>query len=265
MLTLRRLAVIPTLRCTLRCRLCCNSVPLYDRPPLLPAEEVAADIDAAFALADRIEWFQFVGGEIFLYRELADLIARAAAHRSQFDRLILMTNGTLPPPPGVCSELASLAPDCEVQISDYGPLSPRVRDLEELFARHGIPCRTKIFHGDLQHYGGWVDNTSYAFRGYTQPQVQELFRSCWQIRLANAHMYRGRIHPCIRSLFGQDLGLIPVPPGDYVDVRDLSQSREEKREILARFGQFPPLACQYCGGFDSLRAERFPAAEQAAL
>ena len=78
-------------------------------------------------------------------------------------------------------------------------------------------------------------------------------------------MYRGRIHPCIRSLFGQDLGLIPVPPGDYVDVRDLSQSREEKREILARFGQFPPLACQYCGGFDSLRAERFPAAEQAAL
>lgn len=265
MLTLRRLAVIPTLRCTLRCRLCCNSVPLYDHPPLLPAEEVSADIDAAFALADRIEWFQFVGGEIFLYRELADLIARAAAHRSQFDRLILMTNGTLLPPPGVCSELASLAPDCEVQISDYGPLSPRVRDLEELFARHGIPCRTKIFHGDLQHYGGWVDNTSYAFRGYTQPQVQELFRSCWQIRLANAHMYRGRIHPCIRSLFGQDLGLIPVPPGDYVDVRDLSQSREEKREILARFGQLPPLACQYCGGFDSLRAERFPAAEQAAL
>lgn len=265
MLTLRRLAVIPTLRCTLRCRLCCNSVPLYDHPPLLPAEEVSADIDAAFALADRIEWFQFVGGEIFLYRELADLIARAAAHRSQFDRLILMTNGTLLPPPGVCSELASLAPDCEVQISDYGPLSPRVRDLEELFARHGIPCRTKIFHGDLQHYGGWVDNTSYAFRKYTQPQVQDLFRSCWQIRLANAHMYRGRIHPCIRSLFGQDLGLIPVPPRDYVDVRDLSQSREEKREILARFGQLPPLACQYCGGFDSLRAERFPAAEQAAL
>ena len=74
MLTLRRLAVIPTLRCTLRCRLCCNSVPLYDHPPLLPAEEVSADIDAAFALADRIEWFQFVGGEIFLYRELADLI-----------------------------------------------------------------------------------------------------------------------------------------------------------------------------------------------
>ena len=96
-------------------------------------------------------------------------------------------------------------------------------------------------------------------------EMQELFRSCWQIRLANAHMYRGRIHPCIRSLFGQDLGLIPVPPGDYVDVRDLSQSREEKREILARFGQLPPLACQYCGGFDSLRAERFPAAEQAAL
>ena len=156
-----------------------------------------------------------------------------------------MTNGTLLPPPGVCSELASLAPDCEVQISDYGPLSPRVRDLEELFARHGIPCRTKIFHGGLQHYGGWVDNTSYAFRKYTQPQVQDLFRSCWQIRLANAHMYRGRIHPCIRSLFGPDLGLIPVPPGDYVDVRDLSQSREEKREILARFGQLPPLACQY--------------------
>ena len=265
MLTLRRLAVIPTLRCTLRCRLCCNSVPLYDNPPFLPVNEVIADTMAAFDLADRIEWIQLVGGEIFLYPELAALIDAIAGRREQFDRLVLMTNGTLLPPPGAAEALARLAPACEVQISDYGPLSRRVRELEALLAGYGVPSQTKVFHGDLQHYGGWVDNTSYADRGWSREEQKEIFDSCWQIKMRNYHMYEGKLHPCIRSLFGLDLGKIPVPAEEYVDVRDLSRSREEKRETLARLADRPLTACRYCGGFDTLRAERFPAAEQAAL
>ena len=45
-------------------------------------------------------------------------------------------------------------------------------------------------------------------------------------------------------------------------MRDLSRSREEKRETLARLADRPLTACRYCGGFDTLRAKRFPAAEQ---
>ena len=262
MLTLRRLAVIPTLRCTLRCRLCCNSVPLYDNPPFLPVNEVIADTMAAFDLADRIEWIQLVGGEIFLYPELAALIDAIAGRREQFDRLVLMTNGTLLPPPGAAEALARLAPACEVQISDYGRLSRRVRELEALLAGYGVPSQTKVFHGDLQHYGGWVDNTSYAERGWSEDERRALFDSCWQIKMRNYHMYEGKLHPCIRSLFGLDLGKIPVPAEEYVDVRDLSRSREEKRETLARLADRPLTACRYCGGFDTLRAKRFPAAEQ---
>ena len=262
MLTLRRLAVIPTLRCTLRCRMCCNSVPLYDNPPFLPVNEVIADTMAAFDLADRIEWIQLVGGEIFLYPELAALIDAIAGRREQFDRLVLMTNGTLLPPPGAAEALARLAPACEVQISDYGPLSRRVRELEALLAGYGVPSQTKVFHGDLQHYGGWVDNTSYADRGWSEDERRALFDSCWQIKMRNYHMYEGKLHPCIRSLFGLDLGKIPVPAEEYVDVRDLSRSREEKRESLARLADRPLTACRYCGGFDTLRAKRFPAAEQ---
>lgn len=262
MLTLRRLAVIPTLRCTLRCRLCCNSVPLYLDPPFLPEREVASDIHAAFSLVDRIEWIQLVGGEIFLYPKLAYLIDAIREHRAQFDRLILMTNGTLLPPPGVLDALVALGPDCEVQISDYGPLSRRVRELEMLLAAHGIPSQTKVFYGDMQHYGGWVDNTSYDDRHWSDEQIKDIFGNCWQIKMRNYHMYEGKLHACIRSLFGLDLGKIPVPPEEYVDVRDLSQSREEKRAALARLADRPLTACRYCGGFDTLRAERFPAAEQ---
>ena len=221
MLRLRRLALIPTLRCTLNCRLCCNSVPLYRNPPFLPLEELARDLQALFDLVDSIEWIQLVGGEIFLYPQLAPLLREIRRCDSQFDKLILMTNGTLTPGEEALAALQEYGPRCQVQISDYGKYSFRIRELEDLF------------------------------------------RSCWQIGMKNYHMYQGKIHNCIRSLFGLDLGLIPVPEEEYVDVRDTGKSREEKRAALARFDTRPLTACRYCGGFDTARAKRYPAAEQA--
>lgn len=263
MLRLRRLALIPTLRCTLNCRLCCNSVPLYRNPPFLPMEELARDLQALFDLVDSIEWIQLVGGEIFLYPQLAPLLREIRRCDSQFDKLILMTNGTLTPGEEVLAALQEYGPRCQVQISDYGKYSFRIRELEAALAERAVPSVTKIFHGDMQHYGGWVDNTSYADRGYSQEELEDLFRSCWQIGMKNYHMYQGKIHNCIRSLFGLDLGLIPVPEEEYVDVRDMGKSREEKRAALARFDTRPLTACRYCGGFDTARAKRYPAAEQA--
>ena len=262
MLELRRLAIIPTLKCTLNCKLCCNSVPLYHNPPYLPKEEVCSDIKAVFKLVDRIEWIQLVGGELFMHPEIGAIIEEIFQYRAQFDKLILMTNGTLIPGEAALRALERYEDACEVQISDYGTYSFRIRELERVLSERHIPYKTKVFHGDMQHYGGWVDNTSFEDRGYNEQQRNELFRNCWQIGMKNYHMYQGKLHNCIRSLFGADLGLIPVPEEEYVDVRDQSRSREEKRERLRSFNSKPLTACQYCGGFDTVNAKRYPAAEQ---
>ena len=262
MLVLRRLAIIPTLKCTLNCKLCCNSVPLYHNPPYLPTSELFDDIRAVFELVDRIEWIQLVGGELFMHPDIGEIIANIYQYRAQFDKLILMTNGTLLPKENALLALKKYGEACQVQISDYGKYSYKIRELEKVLTDYGIPHVTKVFHGDMQHYGGWVDNTSYEKRGYSEEELHTLFDSCWQIGMKNYHMYQGKLHNCIRSLFGLDLGLIPVQDGEYVDVRDSSTSREEKRAILEQFNTKPLTACQYCGGFDSKNAKRYPAAEQ---
>ena len=63
MLKTKRMSIVPTFVCTLRCRLCSNHMPAFQNPPRASVEEMKADIDALFALFDHIEWLQFVGGE----------------------------------------------------------------------------------------------------------------------------------------------------------------------------------------------------------
>lgn len=262
MLITRRLAVIVTLKCTLNCRLCCNCVPLYQKPPILDKEEIMGDIDNVFGLYDKIEWFQFVGGELFLHPDLAEIADHAFRYAGKFDRMILMTNGTLLPDQATLDVFQRHRDRVEVQISDYGSVSKKLPALKKALEERQIGCVVKTFHGDIQHYGGWVDAGDFSAREESDAETLEKFNSCWQIEMENLHLYRGKLHNCIRSLFALDLGMVEIPEDEYVDLRSQSLTPEEKREIAKGFNKKPLTACRYCNGFNTRNSRRYPAAEQ---
>jgi hypothetical protein len=150
----------------------------------------------------------------------------------------------------------------EVQISDYGDLSFNLAELVAALSEKQIPHVVKCFHGDMQHYGGWVDSGDFEDRNYSPVELETVFNSCWQIGMQNLHAYNGQLHTCIRSLFATDLGKIIPAKADYINLRDSEMTIEEKRAIAAHFNLKPVVACKVCNGFDSKNSVRYLAAEQ---
>ena len=265
MLTTKRMSIVPTFVCTLRCRLCSNHMPAFQNPPKASVEEMKADIDALFTLFDHIEWLQFVGGEIFTHKHLDEVFEYCKRYDARFDQLIIETNATTLPTEAEQKSLLSYGKKLKVMISDYGKLSRSRNAFVNLCEETGIEYMLKCYYGDQedQHFGGWIDNT--ACRDLLEPDeyVMEQAAKCAQVRLENMHVFRGKLHRCSNSLFLSELGVCVPNCGDYVNLHD-GTSFEEKRSIIEKFYTYPRKSCHYCTWkSDSNHSEnRYPAAEQ---
>lgn len=262
MLTTKRLSIVPTLRCTLRCKLCSNHMTKFIKPVDATAEEMIRDIDILFCLFDKIGWLQFVGGEIFLHKGMAEVYSHCLKHRDKFDKLILETNATLLPRDAEIAALRRYGPDAEVMISDYGVLSSRRDEMIRVLEAGGIACDVKKYCDDNQHFGGWIDNTGCRDYGESDDVVAAKAARCPQVLLENMHCFRGKLHRCSNSLFMTELGLFTPNDGDYVDLTDPGVPDDAKREIIRKFYQYPRKSCHYCLWKDAEILPRFPAAEQ---
>ena len=141
--TARRLAIVPTTNCSLNCRLCCDFLngPVKRRD--IPFTSVCQDIDACFQLFDHVEWLQFVGGEVFIYRDFPKLLEYVQKYRDRFDRIVIETNGTVFPKEDGQAAILAYGGDITIMVSDYGSLS-RARDQFVNFAKeHPIDLRLK--------------------------------------------------------------------------------------------------------------------------
>lgn len=263
MLKTKRMSVVPTFVCTLRCKLCSNHIPDFQHPPSASVEELKADIDALFTLFDHIDWLQFVGGEIFTHRHLEEVFEYCKKYSSQFDRLIVETNATILPTDKELESLLSYGKKLKVLISDYGELSKALNQMVEVFERHGIEYVRKKYHGNVedQHFGGWIDNT--PCRDLLEPDdyVTKQAAQCAQVRIENMHVFRGKLHRCSNSLFLSELGVCVLNQGDCVDLHD-DTGVEKKREAIRRFYEYPRKSCHYCTWKSGDTAKRYGAAEQ---
>jgi hypothetical protein len=234
---------------------------MYDNPPHVPVDEVIRDVDRIFALIDHTEWLQFVGGELFMRRDMCQVYAHCLRHGKQFDKLILIINATVPPDEKDINALRQYGQRCQVQISDYGQYSCKLPEIVELFKANDIPFVAKKYCGDAQHCGGWVDNNHFEDRCKSAEELRKQFEGCGQIAMQNFHVFRGKLHGCARSLMASALGKITPAQRDFVDLYDDSKSREEKREMIRHFNASPRVSCRSCVSFGE-DVERFPAAEQ---
>jgi hypothetical protein len=237
---------------------------MFDQPEHVPTDEIIRDINRIFELVDFTEWLQFVGGEIFMRHDLWEVYRHCLNNRkSKFDKLILITNATLLPCDKDIEVMREYGGNAQVQISDYGEHSYKTKELSALLSENNIPFVIKRYHGDLQHYGGWIDNTHFTDRGKNDEALREQFEHCGQVAMRNFHLYRGVFHGCARSLTASALGKIVPARRDYVDLNDAGMSNEEKREIIRHFNDSPRVSCRSCVSFNE-DVERYKAAEQIA-
>ena len=260
----KRMSIVPTFVCTLRCKLCSNHMPEFVKPPKASVEEMCSDIDHLFELFDHIEWLQFVGGEIFTHKELDFVFEHCKKYDNTFDRLIIESNATVMPTFAELDSLLSYGKKLKVMISDYGKLSKARDQMVEFFEVNNIEYVLKKYYGDIenQHFGGWIDNT--LCRDLLEPDnyVTKQSAICAQVRLENMHIFRGKLHRCSNSLFLSELGVCVPNKNDYIDLNDMSISRDEKRKILNSFYDYPRKSCHYCTWKSGDSAIRYGAAEQ---
>jgi len=262
-LTARRLAIVPTTKCTLRCKHCgdflfAGGVKRRD----IPFEDVCRDIDACFDLFDRVEWLQFVGGEVYIYRDFAKVLRYTRKYRDRFDKLVIETNATVAPNADQQAAMLEYGKDLFVFISNYGELSYECDKLIAFMDEHGIEHSLKKYHGENQYFNGWIDNTNPHDLKEPGDVLEVNAKNCPQNRIKNMHVYDGKLHRCSNSCFMLELGVFPPKEGDFVDLRDDTLSREEKRVIISEFYERARRSCRYCMQKYMSILPRHPAAQQ---
>jgi len=267
-LILSKVTLIITTRCNLRCKLCCEYVPMHKPFPDMTVDEEKAILNVLFNTVDRVETLHLSGGgEPFLHKQLPELIDVAFEFQKKFDRFMLFTNCTVAVSNELDEKLRHYGDKIIVQCSRYGVNPEKEEAVIKTLKETGATLKIEKYYGENQSFGGWVDFGKWESQNRKPEELFEVFHNCAVTRdmRGNWRTRDGKVHWCSRSQRGNELGFIPNFKDDYVDLFDNSLSREQKREKFERISQAHSLsACDYCSGNQgtSDKSLRFPAAEQ---
>lgn len=240
-----------TQRCTLRCKDCSFMMPYFEHPKDYDVELLLGYMDKLFECVDTIQIFRILGGEPFVYKNL-DLIIQKALSSAKVRTVDVVTNGTIVPTDTILNAMRN--DKLTVQISDYGDISSKKKELLNACRDKGIKCVIRSMADK-----NWFTAGDLHFRGKVAKELKVQLRNCAGICRS---FQNGRLYFCPRASFGTLLG-IPNPSRDYVDFtveNDIHTLRRQLYELNQRKGF---LACNYCDeGTDSYKP--IPPAEQIA-
>ncbi len=264
-LALRRAVLNITSRCNLKCKLCVTGCPTYKKPPHYSFQFLSDTISRFFSIVDYVEWYEFSGGEPFLHEGLSELIEYLMQYKKQFDKLLIITNGSIMPSKTVVNVLSKYAKDILVFISDYGDISVKTEELTELLTHLGIEHKVKKYHGSDQHFNGWVDYGNWEKRNNSIDELKEKYKRCGATKMQGIFTtHAGTMHWCVRSAKGLVVDrLISDSKQEYIDLFDDTLNVDKQREKIKRMLSSPFIsACDFCDGDGDNNVKRYPAAEQ---
>lgn len=226
-----------TARCSLRCRDCMNLMQYYHKPKDIGLEKNIKAIERICDAADYIMYFHVLGGEPFLYKELAEVL-KYMETRAEIGEIVIFTNGTVMPAADVVPVLKNRK-ICVV-ISSYGELSKKADDLKKLLSDNHVKY---IMYGEEFFWESYGDMSC---RGRGHKELKKQFAQCSTLCRS---VYNGRLHYCPRSGHASDLGVVTPKPGDYINLLNPSESIDHLRKRLMRFFYHKKdyiSACNYC-------------------
>lgn len=259
---IKQCALIISLRCNLKCKLCLVYAPYYRHPRDYTLEELSTSVDGYFGIIDFCGTINIQGGEPLLHPQLPEILLKVLQYRNKIGKILLTTNGTLVPSEELLHVLSQYREMIQVNISDYGPqLSKRVPEVIALLEREKIPYHIICYHGDHIHYGGWLDFTDHSLKYEKEEDLIENARNCGYRKGGNIAIRGSELYFCYRVARRIELGIIKK---DYDSCLDMSDpcSLEEKRAHLLHMLSAPYTpACAYCVGKIET-AKHYPPAEQ---
>lgn len=240
-LYIRSVDLIVTEKCSLKCKDCSNLMQYYESPINIGEPELLSDLEDICSIADEINEIRIIGGEPLVNKNFHKIVS-AAASRSNVNKVVIYTNGTICPPD---EKLALIAhPKVFVFITTYGALSRNAEPLERALKKH------KILYNRQPAYG-WTDCASVEPHFRKVDELSETFRYCCAKHFTT--LTDGKVFRCPFSANMERLKALPDSPEDYVDIRGLSKNIKGISEIKSALRLFLREksyinACNHCNG-----------------
>lgn len=238
-----------TSHCNLRCTYCSASIPYYLNKYHIDFGFLERQFKAYEALIGGVDTFRILGGEPFLHPSIADIVGMLAAS-DKVRKVRIVTNGTVVPKgERLLEQLRN--EKVALDVSNYGPVSDKVPELEEM-GRRGL------LHLNVDTVTSWFyPNHVYNDQDLPPEAVAERFHSCPDY----CHVLRdGKFFSCGEAFHIANVPGSPMRAGvDYVDLFDEAVPFEEKRRMVAdvAFKRLPTMAgCGRCGGGSFIHKDR---------
>lgn len=252
-LFLQRIEIDVGPACNLKCRYCANLMQYFERPYLIPAEEVIRDYRRMMELIEWMDDVMILGGEPFLNRELDKIIDAINEHpdtEKKVGRKLIVTNGTILPNKRTLASIKRAG--FVVWISNYRNHSRRLGELVLALQKQNI-----LFSVNNSRWS-YVNQLSNP-EDTGKDRLMEIREECVTRHRAVSH---GKFYLCCFINGAEKLSAVPYNPDNHVDIYAYDAA-EQIYDYLDRAKPMPE-ACLWCSEnrLEDWEQKEIPAAEQ---
>ena len=241
LLKVKSLDVVLTERCSLKCVDCSNLMQYYEKPIGAEVETLVESLKSFLDTVDFVSELRLIGGEPLVSRSVEKVLETIYSY-SNFDKIVLYTNGTLIPKDSTLSMLQDSR--VWVKISDYGSVSRKAQQLSDKCKSLNINCIHELVTE-------WEDVGRILDRGRTREQNKVVFGNCCVNDTLT--LLHGLLYACPFSAHTDNLGVLKDADVDRVDVL---ASKDLKKAIRSIYQEKDVLvACNLCNGRDHVVAK----------
>ena len=241
LLKVKSLDVVLTERCSLKCVDCSNLMQYYEKPIGAEVETLVESLKSFLDTVDFVSELRLIGGEPLVSRSVEKVLETIYSY-SNFDKIVLYTNGTLIPKDSTLSMLQDSR--VWVKISDYGSVSRKAQQLSDKCKSLNINCIHELVTE-------WEDVGRILDRGRTREQNKVVFGNCCVNDTLT--LLHGLLYACPFSAHTDNLGVLKYADVDRIDVL---ASKDLKKAIRSIYQEKDVLvACNLCNGRDHVVAK----------
>ena len=209
---IKQMDIMITEKCSLKCKDCSNLMQYYVNPKHSDTDTTIAAIKKFMLCVDYVLEFRVLGGEPFIHKEAHKFINFLKSLKNK-SRICIYTNGTIIPKNENLQSLISN--DVFLRISDYGKVSNKVQDIEEVFIKN------KVVY-DVLKFEKWQDCARINFIEETDLQLEKKFSECCvqnYITLLNNVIYN-----CPFAANAHNIKAIPKFKNEYIDILNTNKN-----------------------------------------
>lgn len=254
---LKRLELDITSKCSLKCKKCSNMMQYYENPCDIEKDIILRDYERMLDLVEWIDELLIIGGEPFVYKDLAQLINDIGKNintSKKIGMMLIVTNGTIVPHNSVLEAIKKN--NVFVLISNYGKMSRNIESLINKLCEYNIDY-------EVMNIGYWANVEQYVD---AKEIMSENIRLFWRNNMCST-LHRvvdnGRFYLCchLKSL-DQLRAISSEAKKCYVDIYDKNADKALEEYLCVENPL--PKACSWCNGnsLQQWESDRINAAEQ---